>query len=100
MIRSSKSADSPRIQNMNLARIHLINLHEPRFGRTGSETRREPRPMPMVIGKARNDVFRAPKPIREATLRACCRVARRSCGMTTPRSSRLAAHPAEPASRP
>ena len=27
--------------------------------------------MPVVIAKARNDVFRAPKPIREATLRPC-----------------------------
>ena len=56
--------------------------------------------MPTVIGKARNDVLRAPKPVREVTLRASCRVTRRSCGMTTPRSSCLAAHPAESASRP
>ncbi len=44
-----------------LTRTHLINPHEPRFERTGLETRRELRPMPVVIGKARNDVFRAPK---------------------------------------
>jgi len=41
--------------------------------------------MPVVIGKARNDVFRACalKPVREASLRVCCGVARRLGGMTT-----------------
>ncbi len=83
-------------------RIHHINPHEPRFWRTGPETRREPRRMPVVIGKARNDVFRAcaPKPVREATPRVYCRVTHRSCGTTTPRSSCLTAHLAESASRP
>ena len=81
-----------------MARAHLINHQEPRFRRTGAETRREPRPMPAVICKARNDVFRpcALKPGRDATLRARCRVVRRSSGTTTLRSSRLAARPQSP----
>ncbi len=58
--------------------------------------------MPLVIGKARNEVFRtcAPKPVREATLRVRCGVTRRFSGTTTARSSRLAARPAKLASRP
>jgi hypothetical protein len=38
--------------------------------------------------------------LREAALRALRGVARRSCGVTTPRSSPQSAHPARPASRP
>jgi hypothetical protein len=81
-----------------VVRAHLVNHHEPRFRRTGPEARREPHPMPTVIGKARNNAFRAGalKPGREATLRARCCVARHSSGTTTHCSSRHAAHPQSP----
>jgi len=39
-----------------MTRTHLNSTHEPRFVLAASTTRREPRPMPVDIGKARNKV--------------------------------------------
>ena len=39
-----------------MTRTHLNSTHEPRFVLAASTTRREPRPMPADIGKARNKV--------------------------------------------
>lgn len=39
-----------------MTRTHLNTTHEPRFVLAAASARREPRPMPGVIGKARNKV--------------------------------------------